>query len=166
MYANETVIYERTRALPRARWASRAWVLTDPGLRVQSLGYNRLPADEVILSAARAAAVGKPAEVHWVTDGLTEMVLSVRARGAGLSGTGRRHPERLEGNGGRPAGRPWWTPTTPSPLSRLRPASTRCASGIQQLWRSGMWITGVTALRCSSRRLGQTVRRRRRRVPH
>jgi hypothetical protein len=83
VYAEESVIYQRTAALPRARWAAASRVVTDPEERIDLLGYHRLPADEVILSEPGPAAQGKPAEVSWVHDGTDEMVLSVRAAGAG-----------------------------------------------------------------------------------
>jgi hypothetical protein len=83
VYANETVIYERATALPRARWAAASRVVTDRQERINLLGYNRLQGDEVVLSAPGPAAQGKPGEVTWVTDGMDEMVLSVRAEGAG-----------------------------------------------------------------------------------
>jgi hypothetical protein len=83
VYANETVIYERSSALPRARWAATSRVVPDGDIRLQLLGYGRVPPNEVVLSRPGPAAEGKPADVVWEHDGLSEMVLRVRAQGAG-----------------------------------------------------------------------------------
>jgi hypothetical protein len=83
VYAAETVIYQRIRALDRARWASAAVVEPDPRARVQLLAAGSLRPDQVVLDGAGPAPDGGPAEVTWVEDGLDEMVLSVRARGTG-----------------------------------------------------------------------------------
>lgn len=83
VYARETVIYERTRALPRARWASSAVVETDRDARVRLVTSGELRKDQVVLSSPGAPAQGRPATVEWIEDGLDEMVLSVAAEGAG-----------------------------------------------------------------------------------
>jgi type IV secretory pathway VirB2 component (pilin) len=83
VYAAESVIYERTRALDRARWASSIRVEPDPDLRLRLLASGSLRPDEVLLAGAGSAAEGAPATVTWIDDGLDEMVLSVRADGAG-----------------------------------------------------------------------------------
>jgi len=83
VYAAESVIYERTRVLDRARWASATVVEPDASARLQLLSGGTLRPDQVVLDAPGPAAEGAPAEVTWVEDGLDEMVLSVRAQGAG-----------------------------------------------------------------------------------
>jgi hypothetical protein len=83
VYAAETVIYQRTRALDRARWASAAVVEPDPRARVQLLAAGSLTPDQVVLDAPGPRPDGGAAEVTWVEDGLDEMVVSVRARGTG-----------------------------------------------------------------------------------
>jgi len=66
VWTAQTVIYERTRAVERAGWASGA-----------------LRPDQVVLDAPGPAPDSHGAEVTWVEDGLDAMVLSVRAEGAG-----------------------------------------------------------------------------------
>jgi hypothetical protein len=82
-YARESVIYRRMTALTRARWASSAVVEPDPESRVQLVASGDLRPDQVVLDAPGPAADGLPARVTWISDGLDEMVLSVRANGAG-----------------------------------------------------------------------------------
>lgn len=83
VYAQESVIYQRTRALDRARWASSATVVTDPAQAVQMLATATVAPNTVVLAAPGPPADGLPGAVTWVTDGLNEMILSVRAQGAG-----------------------------------------------------------------------------------
>ncbi len=83
VYAAESVIYQRTTALARARWASATQVVADPAKRVALLASGRLNPDEVILDAAGPPAQGRPATVTWVADGLQQFVLDVQAQGAG-----------------------------------------------------------------------------------
>jgi hypothetical protein len=83
VWAAQTVIYERTRAVERARWASSAVVEPDPAARVQLLASGALRPDQVVLDAPGPTPDGRGAEVRWVEDGLDAMVLSVRADGAG-----------------------------------------------------------------------------------
>lgn len=83
VYAGATTIYERLNALPRARWASSARVVTDPAQRISLLSDDRVPRDQVILSAPGPAASGLPADVEWQKDGTDDMVLSVDAQGSG-----------------------------------------------------------------------------------
>ena len=83
VYSAETVIYQRTRALPRARWASSAVVEPDPAARAQLVASGALAAGAVVLDAPGPVPDGGGAEVTWVEDGLDAMVLSVRAQGSG-----------------------------------------------------------------------------------
>jgi len=82
VYAQESTIYQRTTALPRARWASSTVVTQSPPARVAQLAQGLSPS-EVVLNAPGPAADGAPAEVTWVDDGLNQMVLHVQAQGAG-----------------------------------------------------------------------------------
>ncbi|GAA3389651.1 YfhO family protein [Cryptosporangium minutisporangium] len=83
VYDQDSVIYQRTTALPRARWASSAIVEPDPEKRLNLLADGSLAADAVLLDTAGGATDGRPAEVRWQTDGFDEMRLTVDAEGAG-----------------------------------------------------------------------------------
>jgi hypothetical protein len=83
VYAAESVIYERDRALPRARWASTAMVVPEPRARVRLMVGGELTADEVLLDRPGPPAQGRPARVGWLADGTDEMALRVEAEGAG-----------------------------------------------------------------------------------
>jgi hypothetical protein len=83
VYDDSSVIYQRTHALPRARWASRSIVEPDQKRRLDLLSNGKLAPDQVVLDAAGAPADGKPARVSWIDDGNDEMSLRVDAAGAG-----------------------------------------------------------------------------------
>jgi hypothetical protein len=83
VYDDSSVIYERTRALPRARWASRSIVEPDAGSRLKLLSEGKVDSDQVVLDAAGSPADGRPAQVRWIDDGTDEMSLRVDAAGAG-----------------------------------------------------------------------------------
>jgi hypothetical protein len=83
VYAAESVIYERTRALDRAHWASSATVVGDDAQAVAVLDTGAVRPDTVVLAAPGPAANGLPATVGWITDGLDDMALTVTAQGAG-----------------------------------------------------------------------------------
>jgi hypothetical protein len=83
VYAAETVIYERIRALPRARWATSAVVEPDPAARVQLVASGALRSDQVVLDRPGSVPDGGSADVTWVEDGQDEMTLAVRAEGSG-----------------------------------------------------------------------------------
>jgi len=83
VYAAETVIYERIRALPRARWASSAVVEPDPAARIQLVASGALRSGQVVLDRPGPVPDGGSADVTWIGDGLDEMTLAVRARGSG-----------------------------------------------------------------------------------
>ncbi|MBO0867314.1 MAG: YfhO family protein [Micromonosporaceae bacterium] len=76
-------VYQRDTALPRARWASSVVVQPDPAAGLRMLAAGQVGTDQVLLDAPGAPADGKPATIDWVTDGLDEMTLSVRAQGSG-----------------------------------------------------------------------------------
>lgn len=79
----DAIVYRRTTALPRARWASRAVVEADPVRRLDLLADGVPAADTVVLDAPGGAAEGQPASVRWDEDGFDEMRLTVDAGGAG-----------------------------------------------------------------------------------
>jgi len=83
VYDSDSVIYQRTTALPRARWASTATVEPDSAKRLALLASGSLAADAVVLDAPGGTADGKPADVRWENDGFDEMRLTVDADGAG-----------------------------------------------------------------------------------
>jgi hypothetical protein len=83
VYARESVIYERTRALDRAHWASAATVVDDPKQAVQKLATGSVGPSTVVLASPGPTPSGMPATVSWITDGLDTMALSVQAQGAG-----------------------------------------------------------------------------------
>ncbi|GAA0249419.1 hypothetical protein [Cryptosporangium japonicum] len=79
----DAIIYQRTTALPRARWASSAVVEGSSERRLALLADGAPAADTVVLDAPGGATDGKPATVRWVDDGFDEMRLDVDADGAG-----------------------------------------------------------------------------------
>ena len=83
VFDGQSVIYQRTTALPRARWASSTVVEPDPAARVRLLASGTLAADTVVLNAPGVAASGQPATVDWVEDALDSDTLRVNAQGAG-----------------------------------------------------------------------------------
>jgi hypothetical protein len=89
-YAGSAVVYQRLRALPRIRWASRAQVESDPVRRVALVGGGGLAPDEVVLDApsgrsggAVARPGGAPADIRVTRDDTDEVDVSVRAPVAG-----------------------------------------------------------------------------------
>jgi hypothetical protein len=83
VYDDLAVIYERTRALPRARWASKATVEPSAQRRLERLAAGTLAPDEILLDTPGPAADGAPANVRWLTDDFDNMQLTVDAAGAG-----------------------------------------------------------------------------------
>ncbi len=83
VYDDSAVIYQRSHALPRVRWASDVVVEPDAGARLKLLSTGGVGADQVVLDAAGPAAEGKPAQVTWLDDGVDEMSVRVSAQGAG-----------------------------------------------------------------------------------
>jgi hypothetical protein len=160
--AGETVIYERTRAVDRARWASSAVVEPDPAARVQLVASGALRPDQVVLDAPGPAADGRGAEITWVEDGLDAMVLSVRAHGTGylVLADALQSGWRVTVDG------------SPAPILRADHAFVAVAVPPGQhtvRWTyplpwtgAGAWITLVTALALLA---GLAVEQWRRRVP-
>jgi hypothetical protein len=83
VYAQETTIYQRTRALDRAHWASAIRVVPNAQQRVDMIASGTLKPNEVVLDAAAPAPSGQPATVNWIDDGLNEEVMDVNAQGSG-----------------------------------------------------------------------------------
>ena len=77
------VIYQRTKALARARWAASTMVVPDPERRLALLAGGAVPADAALLNEPGSRTDGQPAQVEWITDGLAEMAVRVSASGAG-----------------------------------------------------------------------------------
>ncbi len=82
-FDGQSVIYHRTTALPRARWASSTVVVPDAPARLKVLASGRLTPDQVVLNSPGAPAEGQPATVDWMDDDLDELSLRVDAHGAG-----------------------------------------------------------------------------------
>ena len=82
VHADGVVLYERTTALPRVRWAAAAEVVADPRERLRRLRSGVAP-DTVLLDAEGPAATGAPASVAVVADTGDEVRARVRADGAG-----------------------------------------------------------------------------------
>ncbi|SHN47896.1 hypothetical protein [Cryptosporangium aurantiacum] len=83
VYVENAVIYQRTTALPRARWASATIVEPDAAKRLDLLADGSVASDAVVLDAPGGVTDGRPADVRWHTDGFDEMRLTVDAEGAG-----------------------------------------------------------------------------------
>jgi Bacterial membrane protein YfhO len=87
VYAHDLLIYERTAALPRIRWASRATVVPDLVDRLTVLAHGTADDDTVVLSddaPAGATGNGLPAEVKVTEDGPTGIEAQVDAQGEGF----------------------------------------------------------------------------------
>jgi hypothetical protein len=63
-FADDLRIYERMRALPRVRWASRTTVIGDRDRRLEALAAGAVPADTVVLDEPDGAAGAGPAETR------------------------------------------------------------------------------------------------------
>jgi hypothetical protein len=93
VYAGSAVVYQRTRALPRIRWASRAVVQPDAAQRIALENAGVLASDQVVLDSAADAtgtpvstAGGSPAStgaVDVIEDGTDAVGARVRATAAG-----------------------------------------------------------------------------------
>jgi hypothetical protein len=81
-FAKGVIVYERTGALPRVRWAGFARVVSDPTERLRALG-DGVPPDVVILSVPSPSGDGSGAEVEVVRDSGDEIAVSIDALGAG-----------------------------------------------------------------------------------
>ncbi|HEV7707063.1 MAG TPA: YfhO family protein [Asanoa sp.] len=83
-YAGNSVVWERTTALPRIRWASEVYVGSDLRSRMSALAGTGLRPDEVVLdSAPPVPPAGRPASVDVTDDGTDDIAARVDAQGAG-----------------------------------------------------------------------------------
>jgi len=83
-YAGDSVVWERTTALPRIRWASEVYVGSDLASRMSALTGTGLRPDQVVLdSAPPVAPAGRPAAVDVTDDGTDDIAARVDAQGAG-----------------------------------------------------------------------------------
>jgi hypothetical protein len=76
------VVYERTRALPRIRWASKATVVLSSRERVAALRRGLAP-QQVLLSGDGPAGSGLPARIRVIDDSGDEVRVRVQADGEG-----------------------------------------------------------------------------------
>jgi hypothetical protein len=83
-YVDDLVIYERTRALPRIRWAGEATVVTDGAERLDQLSGGDVPDDVVILSDDAQRGSGDEAAVEVDLDAPTSIAVEVDANGDGF----------------------------------------------------------------------------------
>jgi hypothetical protein len=83
VHAGSSIVYQRTHALPRIRWASSTVVQPDEKARLSLLRSGSLRSDQVVLNAPGPAADGRPATVAVASDGTDEIRTTVDAQGAG-----------------------------------------------------------------------------------
>jgi hypothetical protein len=85
-YADDLVVYERQRALPRIHWAGRARVVPDGDAQLAQLTSGLVPQDTVVLGRASAGGTGDglPGDVDVVTDDPTRIRAKVTADGDGF----------------------------------------------------------------------------------
>ncbi|GAA4449595.1 YfhO family protein [Phytohabitans houttuyneae] len=82
-FVGAAAIYERTRALPRVRWAGTAVVEPDSTRRLDLLKGGTLTNDQVVLEQQPSAPGGGTADVRITEDGTDTTEVSVTARGSG-----------------------------------------------------------------------------------
>ncbi|GAB3464269.1 YfhO family protein [Actinophytocola sediminis] len=82
-HVGSSVVWERTTALPRIRWASTAIAEADETQRVALLAADAIEPDEVLLNEDAAPTSGQPADVEIVEDGNDRVETTVDARGDG-----------------------------------------------------------------------------------
>lgn len=82
-FSDGTVLYERTRWLPRVRWAGRAEVVEDADRRVQQL-TSGVPPETVLLNAPGPRGSGGGARVEVLEDSGDAIVADVNAEGDGF----------------------------------------------------------------------------------
>lgn len=80
--ADGAVVYERTRALPRIRWASHAEVIRDPVARIDAL-RGPIPPETVVLSRQGPPGSGEPAQLEVLQDDPERIRVTVDAAGNG-----------------------------------------------------------------------------------
>ena len=84
-FADDLVIYERTTALPRVRWAGSSEVISNASERVEALAAGDVDADTVVLeSASSSEGSGAEGEVTVVQDSPGELRMEVDAAGDGF----------------------------------------------------------------------------------
>jgi hypothetical protein len=82
-FVGSAAIYERTRSLPRVRWAGTAVVEPDATRRLDLLKGGTLTADQVVLEQQPSSPGGGTADVEVTEEGTDVTEVSVTARGAG-----------------------------------------------------------------------------------
>jgi hypothetical protein len=83
VFNDGVVIYERTGALPRIRWASSVRLIGDERDRLEYLANEPVEADEVVLSVSGPEPTGLPAGVEVLEDSGDTIRVRVDAEGAG-----------------------------------------------------------------------------------
>ncbi|WP_173081949.1 YfhO family protein [Phytohabitans rumicis] len=81
-YVGSAAVYERTRAVPRIRWAANPVVDPDGADRLRLLRSGTLTADQVVLEQP-ATAGGGTAQLEVTRDGTDDTEVTVTARGTG-----------------------------------------------------------------------------------
>ncbi|OLF16888.1 YfhO family protein [Actinophytocola xanthii] len=81
--ADPAVVYQRTNALPRLRWAGTAVVEPNPDRRLAALAAGEVPTDAVLLDAPTGESSGAGARLRVVEDGAKSIEVAVDAAGAG-----------------------------------------------------------------------------------
>ena len=117
VFADGAVVYQRTTALPRFRWADHAQVVPDKTQRLTVLDNVRDPGRVVLDGPAPAPAEGKPATVTVTGDGPDDMAATVERRRRRLPRGRGRAADGLDRDRGRQAG----------PAGRRRPRDGRGA---------------------------------------
>jgi Bacterial membrane protein YfhO len=84
VFAHDLLVYERTKALPRIRWASGAMVVPDLVERLTVLAHGQADEDTVVLDHEVADGDGRPAQVEVTEDGPTAISARVDAQGDGF----------------------------------------------------------------------------------
>ena len=83
VYVNDLVVYNRTRALPRFRWAGRAVTLSDGPERLSRLAAGSVADDTVLLSDDGPRGSGASGDVTVTRDTPTSMAAAIDAEGDG-----------------------------------------------------------------------------------
>ncbi|GIF71386.1 YfhO family protein [Asanoa siamensis] len=84
-YAGNSVVWRRTTALPRFRWASEVYVAGDAESRMSALRDATPRPDRVILDRPPALTPeGRPATITVTEDGTDDLAARVEAQGAGF----------------------------------------------------------------------------------
>jgi hypothetical protein len=161
-YAGNSVVWERTTAMPRIRWASRVYVGSDLASRMSALTGSGLRPDEVVLDTAPAVAPeGKPATVTVTDDGTDDIAARVDAQGAGYLVVA----DALQGSWGATVD---GVPATLVPADNglvavAVPAGTHTVrlSYRMPMHNAGAWISGAALIVLLGIGAGVLVRRRR-----